>query len=93
MLDSVKYMQYNMKHFEEENYMSKKVDPADLVVFEESLEDGDWGLIFGPNGELKGLFIPQGKEEHMVPESIIKICQTFYGVDLTDDDNTNPTLH
>ena len=92
MLDLVKYMQYK-HYFEEENFMSKKVDPADLVVFEDSLEDGDCGLIFGPNGELKGLFIPEGKEEQTVPEAIIRICQNFYGVDLTDDDDTNRTLH
>ena len=54
--------------------MPKKVDPADLVVFEDSLDDGDWGLIFGPKGELKGLFIPEGSNEDDVPESIINLC-------------------
>jgi hypothetical protein len=82
-----------MKYFEEENYMPKKVDPADLVVFEDSLDDGDWGLIFGPKGELKGLFIPEGKEEHTVPESIIEICYKYFGVDLLEDDVINRTLH
>ena len=92
MLDSVKYMYKQYKHIEEENYMSKKEDVIDYVAFEESLEDGDWGLIFGPNGELKGLFIPEGQEERMVPESIIEICQQYYGVDLAVDD-LDRTLH
>ena len=77
MLELVKYVYSN--RFDEENYMSKKVDPEDLVAFEESLGEGDWGLIFGPKGQLKGIFIPEGKDEHEVPESLIEICQKYYG--------------
>lgn len=66
-------------------------DSKELVVFEESLGEGDWGLIFGPEGNLKGIFIPEGKEEDEVPESLIEICQRYYGVDLTS--NGNNTLH
>lgn len=60
--------------------------------FEEALNDGDWGLIIGPQGELKGLFIPEGKDEEQVPESIIRICEDIFGVDLTEDD-ISTTLH
>jgi len=68
--------------------MSKK---KTYVTFEESLEDDDWGLIIGKNGNLKGMFIPEGQQEEWVPESIVEICEKYFGVDL-DADNDN-TLH
>ena len=33
------------------------------IEFEDALEDDDWGLIISSDGSLKGLFIPEGKEE------------------------------
>jgi len=60
--------------------------------FEDALSDGDWGLIIGEKGELKGLFIPEGKDEEQVPESIIRICEDVFGVDITEDD-ISTTLH
>lgn len=60
--------------------------------FEEALNEDDWGLIISPAGELKGLFIPEGKSEDQVPESIVRICESIFGVDLTEDD-ISTTLH
>ena len=41
-----------------------KVNPmSEKIQFEESLEDDDWGIIIGKDGTLKGMFIPDGKEE------------------------------
>jgi len=59
------------------------------VTFEDALEDDDWGLIIGKNGELKGMFIPEGQDEELVPEIIIKICMDYFGVDPTKE----VTLH
>jgi len=50
------------------------------ITFEESLEDDDWGLIVSNTGELKGLFIPDGKDEDDVPEAIVKLCAAYFGV-------------
>ena len=55
--------------------MSKK------ITFEESLGDNDWGLIIDTNGNLKGLFIPEGSTEDDVPENIIQLCCSQFGID------------
>lgn len=68
-------------------------DNDEYVNFADSLEDDDWGLIIGAEGQLKGLFIPEGKEDDLVPESIITICEQYFGVDLTQDNDINTTLH
>ena len=71
--------------------MSKK------ITFEESLEHDDWGLIIDKNGRLKGLFIPEGSSEDDVPESIIQLCCSQFGINpdefYKDSDNENQTLH
>ena len=54
--------------------MSKK------ITFEESLGDNDWGLIIDKDGRLKGLFIPEGSSEDDVPESIIQLCCSQFGI-------------
>lgn len=59
---------------------------SELVSFEESLEDDDWGIIIGKGGELKGMFIPEGDDEAEVPEVIIKLCKEYWGIDPTADD-------
>ena len=53
--------------------------------FDESLDDGDWGLIIGNDGSLKGLFIPEGKDDDEVPDVIIQICMDVVGVDPTEE--------
>ena len=55
--------------------MSKK------ITIEESLGDNDWGLIIDTNGNLKGLFIPEGSTEDDVPENIIQLCCSQFGID------------
>jgi hypothetical protein len=54
--------------------MSKK------ITFEESLGESDWGLIIDKNGNLKGLFIPDGSNEDDVPENIIHLCCSQFGI-------------
>jgi hypothetical protein len=62
------------------------------IQFEDALEDDDWGLIISSSGELKGLFIPDGKEEEDVPESIVNMCVRVFGIDVTQDYQQS-TLH
>tara|TARA_B100000900_G_C20600472_1_gene725329 strand:- start:1679 stop:1867 length:189 start_codon:yes stop_codon:yes gene_type:complete len=62
------------------------------MTFEESMEDDDYGLIIGKNGELKGLFIPDGEDENYVPEPIVKFCKDYFGVDVNED-GMGATLH
>ena len=54
--------------------MSKK------ITFEEYLGDSDWGLIIDSKGQLKGLFIPDGKDDDDVPDAIIQMCITQFNI-------------
>ena len=63
--------------------MSKKID------FEASLQDDDYGVSIGRNGDLKGLFVPDTCEElETVPEAIVTILGKIYGVDLSESEAT-----
>ena len=42
-----------------------------VVNFEEALDEDDWGIIIGKDGTLKGMFIPEGQDEELVPEVIV----------------------
>ena len=62
------------------------------IEFEDALEDDDWGLIISSEGELKGLFIPEGKEEDDVPKQIVDMCVRCFGIDVTQNYQEN-TIH
>ena len=60
------------------------------LKFEEAMEEDDFGLIIGKNGDLKGLFVPQEYEEvDYVPEAIVQILSQVYGLELDGE----VTLH
>lgn len=58
------------------------------IEFEDALEEDDWGLIISSEGKLKGLFIPEGKDEELVPQSIVYICEKYFGIDVTEESET-----
>ena len=55
----------------------------------DNLEDDDWALVIGPDGELKGVYIPEAHDEESVPEAIVEILEQYYDIDFYDDDDTN----
>ena len=57
---------------------------------EDMLDKDDWALIFDKEGNLKGLFIPEGQNEEFVPENLVRIMEDFFGIDLSED---SVTLH
>ena len=57
------------------------------------LGEDDWALVIGKDGRLKGLFIPDGKDEDEVPESIIHIMSDYFGVDFHDDEEETSDGH
>ena len=65
----------------------------------DQIGDDDWAIIIGNDGNLKGLFIPEGKDEDAVPESIVAIMEEFYGIDFDEEIDEavlvppNETLH
>ena len=64
----------------------------EYITMEEALEDNDWGLIINTSGELKGIYVPRGSEDEQVPESIMQICEAYFGVDWAEED-TFRTVH
>jgi len=67
------------------------------VDLEEALDSTDWALIIGKDGDLKGLFIPEGEEDDEVPAVIIDICKNHFGIDPTTESDIDNfyeyTLH
>jgi hypothetical protein len=63
----------------------------------DQMDDDDWALIIGSDGNLKGMFIPEGKDEDEVPYSIVHIMEKYYGIDFSENDeeesSDNPTIH
>lgn len=64
-----------------------------FVEFEDSLGEDDYGLIVcGKTGTLKGLWIPSGKENDKVPETVVDVCIDYFGINPNEDDQ-GATLH
>ena len=57
----------------------------ELKTLEEQLGEDDWALIFGSDGNLKGIFIPEGLDEDVVPESIVHIMEHYFGIDFDEE--------
>jgi hypothetical protein len=77
---------YKLHFFQKEKSMTKTIE------FEEALNDDDWGLIISNDGKLKGLFIPDGKDEEEVPLEILMLCKKHFGIDVRRDEYAE-TLH
>tara|TARA_B100001057_G_C22581984_1_gene845515 strand:- start:201 stop:479 length:279 start_codon:yes stop_codon:yes gene_type:complete len=55
------------------------MDDDELELFLENLEDEDWVIMVGPDGNLKSVMIPQSVDENtLMPESIF---QALYALD------------
>jgi len=56
------------------------------VKFENAMEDDDFGLIIGKDGELKGLFVPEEYDAmDYVPHTIVEILKKVYGIDVSEE--------
>ena len=62
------------------------------LTLEDQMSDDDWALIIGSDGSLRGVFIPAAAEEADVPESVVTIMSTYFGVDFDDEENYR-TIH
>lgn len=63
------------------------------IKFEDALSPTDFGFIVcGKTGILKGLWIPNGMDQEVVPEPIVKLCKEMFGVDPNDNEHA-PILH
>ena len=57
---------------------------------DELMEYDDWALIFGSDGKIKGIFIPQGSDDAEVPIAISNLLEAA-GIDLLDEEQ--PVYH
>ena len=51
------------------------------LEFKKSLEDTDYGLIVGCDGMLKGIWVPEGMDGLDIPQGIVNICISKFGID------------
>lgn len=51
------------------------------LEFRQSLEETDYGLIVGYNGELKGIWVPNELEGQDIPDAVVKVCVEKFGID------------
>lgn len=58
---------------------------ANSILFEESLEDDDYGLIVdGVTGRLKGIWVPDSKDSEPLPNTIVSVMINCF--DVTPDE-------
>ena len=57
----------------------------DYMGFENTLEEDDYGFILDKEGNLKGIWVPEGMEDEEVPEAIVQLIKEKWGVDPNDD--------
>ena len=64
----------------------------DYLGFEDTLDDTDYGFVLDKEGNLKGIWVPQGQEDEDVPEAIVELLKDKWGVD-PNDDSLYGTIH
>jgi len=59
----------------------------DYLGFENTLEEDDYGFMVDKDGNLKGIWIPQGHEQDEVPDAIVQLIKEKWGIDPSNDSN------
>ena len=59
----------------------------DYLGFDKTLEDDEYGFILDKEGNLKGIWVPQGHEDEDVPEAIVILLKEKWGIDVNDESN------
>lgn len=57
------------------------------VGFVDILDDDDYGIIVGADGEIKGVWVPKDHEYSEVPQPVVDFCIKHFGVDLNEEAN------
>jgi hypothetical protein len=58
------------------------------TTFDDALDDDDFGLIISSKGELKGIWMPEGKDDDLVPQGITEMLITLWGIDPNSPEHT-----
>jgi hypothetical protein len=51
------------------------------LEFENALAKDDYGLIVGKDGTVKGIWIPDGEDQNVIPDNIAKLCIEHFHFD------------
>lgn len=64
------------------------------VPFEQliAMHADDWALIFDGRGRIKGIFVPDGKDEEDAPEDLLNLLKTA-GISLNEFIDDPPAIH
>jgi hypothetical protein len=64
------------------------------VKFDDALTKDDYGLIVSKDGELKGIWIPDGAEDaDEIPQPVAELCMQYFNIDPNTEDYEQPRLH
>ena len=64
------------------------------VSFDDALSKDDYGLIVSKDGELKGIWIPDGaKDGDEIPQAVADLCAQYFQLDPNDDQEDNRVFH
>ena len=51
------------------------------LEFNKSLDNTDYGLIVGKDGNLKGIWVPNTVDHNTIPDEIVNLCIEYFGID------------
>ena len=54
------------------------------VEFENALAKDDYGLIISKDGIIKGIWIPDGEDQDVIPETVARLCIDYFHFDPND---------
>ena len=53
------------------------------------LNDKEYGIIVGEDGEVKGVWIPKDYNHQDIPQPVIDFCVKHFGVDIGEETDNN----
>jgi hypothetical protein len=65
----------------------------ELIGFSTALDDEDYGIIVNKEGRVKGIWVPRGKEEELIPVAVVDLCMTNFGIDPNSGEKVSSTVH
>lgn len=65
----------------------------ELIGFSSTLDEDDYGIIVSKKGRVKGVWIPRGKEDTVIPIAVVNLCEQNFGINPNTDDHISQTIH
>jgi hypothetical protein len=65
------------------------------VNFDDALTKDDYGLIVSKDGQLKGIWIPDGADDaDEIPQAVVELCMQYFSLDPNaDEEYEQPRVH